>query len=58
MTGIEVFLMVLGAFTLISISIAVGLSIFQWICLPIAAFISQVRTYHAEKETRLGDRGA
>lgn len=58
MTGIEVFLMVIGAFALISISIAVGLSIFQWICLPIAAFITQVRTYAAERDTRLGDRGA
>ena len=57
MTGIEVFLMVIGAFSLISISIAAGLSIFQWICLPIAAFIAQVRTYAAEREKRIGERG-
>lgn len=57
MTGIEVFLMVIGAFSLISISIAAGLSIFQWICLPIAAFIDKVKTYNEQREKPLGERG-
>lgn len=57
MSGLEVFLMVIGAYALIAVAIATGLSLFQWVCLPIAAFISQVRTYHAERERRIGERG-
>ncbi len=55
MSGIEVFLVVIGAWFLISTAVAAGLSLFQWICLPIAAFIDKVKMYN---EKRLGERGA
>lgn len=57
MTGVEVFFIVFGIWLLVSLAIAVGLSIFQWVCLPISVFITQVREYHSEKDKRVGERG-
>ena len=55
MSGMEIVLAVIGVWFLISTAVAAGLSLFQWVCLPIAGFIDKVKTYN---EKRLGERGA
>lgn len=55
MSGAVVFLMIVGAWILVTTAITAGLSLMQFVILPFIEFVGRVKEY---KEKRLGERGS